>query len=44
MQRKNSKLDFSGQEIYVGVDLGKWETDNAQSASPDISLDLLRFF
>ncbi len=23
MQRKNTKLDFSGQEIYVGMDLGK---------------------
>lgn len=23
MQRKDTKLDFSGQEIYVGVDLGK---------------------
>ena len=23
MQRKDTKLDFSGQEIYVGVDVGK---------------------
>ena len=23
MQRKDSKLDFTGQEIYVGIDTGK---------------------
>ena len=23
MQRKNTKLDFTGQEIYVGLDTGK---------------------
>ena len=23
MQEKNSKLDFGGQEIYVGLDTGK---------------------
>ena len=23
MQKKDTKLDFSGQEIYVGVDVGK---------------------
>lgn len=23
MQKKNTKLDFSGQDIYVGLDTGK---------------------
>jgi hypothetical protein len=56
MQQKDSKFDFTGQDIYVGLDIGKkdWKVNIhtkemelkafSQSPKPEVLVRYLRIF